>query len=223
MLMINVAHMVGAARLFVVGDFMRKVHARTAQRYTDILNAAAELIKEGGIDAVTTDKIRQRINASPTTVYSLFRNKEEILEEIFKEVHAKFYATAEYKLQFAHTAEEQISTIIEGVYANGLFTDIDMHGWIASVNYFLYHGGKFSYAPEAHLRLHERTRRLFLELGSKNPDISMQFWAFIDGLWLTAAVKRGLLSRETCIDWTFQFVENHLGRKLPRSTNALRD
>lgn len=193
-----------------------KTITRTAQRYTDILNAAAELIKEGGMSAVTTDKIRQRINSSPTTIYALFEDRDEILKEVFKDVHAKFFATAEYKLQFAYTAEEQISTIIEGVFADGLFTEIDMHGWIASIIYYLYHNGELSYAPEAHRRLHEKTRRLFLELGSKNPDISSQFWAFIDGLWLTAALSKGSLGRNTCVDWTFQFVESHLGKRLAR-------
>ncbi|MDK4717633.1 TetR/AcrR family transcriptional regulator [Rhizobium sp. CNPSo 4039] len=199
---------------------MGKVFSRTAQRYTDILNAAAELLREGGMGAVTTDRIRQRINVSLTTVYSHFENRQEILEEVFRDTHAKFYATAEYKLQFARTSEEQLATIIEGIFAEELFTETHMHIWIASINYYLYCQGQFSYAPEAHSRAVERTRRLFLELGDKDPDASPQFWAFVDGLWLHAALGKGSLSRDKCIDRTFAFTERRLGRKLPRKVKA---
>lgn len=195
---------------------MTKVIPKATQRYADIIAAAVELMEEGGVHAVTTDRIRQRISASPTTIYNYFPNKEAILEEIFCDIHAKFYANAEYRLQFAKTADEKITTIVEGAFAEELFTKANIHCWLGSVTYHLYHHGKFSYAPEAHARAVERTRRLFLELGNKNPDASQQFWSFIDGLWLHAALGRGAFQRFKCIEWTLEFVERSLGRRLYR-------
>lgn len=49
----------------------------------DILNATLELIDEEGIQSVTFQKIFKRANVGSGTLYNYFKNKDEIISELF--------------------------------------------------------------------------------------------------------------------------------------------
>lgn len=51
----------------------------------DILTATLELITEEGLQSVTFAKIFKRANVGSGTVYNYFKNKEELVNELFKE------------------------------------------------------------------------------------------------------------------------------------------
>ncbi len=52
----------------------------------DILTAALDLINEEGLQSVTFSKIFKRANVGSGTVYNYFKNKEELVNELFKQI-----------------------------------------------------------------------------------------------------------------------------------------
>ena len=53
-------------------------------KYTkeEVVKVAYEMTRELGVDAVTTREIGKRIGASPTPIFTLFRNMQEVKEEV---------------------------------------------------------------------------------------------------------------------------------------------
>lgn len=51
----------------------------------DILNATLDLITEEGLQSVTFAKIFKQANVGSGTLYNYFKNKEELVNELFKE------------------------------------------------------------------------------------------------------------------------------------------
>jgi AcrR family transcriptional regulator len=67
-----------------VGTKERRERERTGTR-DKILDAARELFIEHGYDAVTMRKVAQRIEYSPTAIYTHFKDKETLIRELCEE------------------------------------------------------------------------------------------------------------------------------------------
>jgi AcrR family transcriptional regulator len=58
--------------------------AGSAQRIERILDAARELIREGGVAALSMRPLAQRANVSPMTTYNLIGSRDEVLVELLR-------------------------------------------------------------------------------------------------------------------------------------------
>lgn len=68
----------------------RKEREKAALR-KHILDAAGQLFREEGYDKTTMRKIAKRIEYNPATIYSYFKNKEEIFFELQRRAFHLFY------------------------------------------------------------------------------------------------------------------------------------
>lgn len=70
--------------------------AERKERYTQnmrqsVLDAAMELYHEKGIEALTIRAIAERIEFSPATIYLYFRDKDDIVYQLYNIAFGKFY------------------------------------------------------------------------------------------------------------------------------------
>jgi AcrR family transcriptional regulator len=90
---------------------MRKqpTQARSRQRVTRIMQAAAQEFVEVGFDAATTNSIASRADTAIGSMYQFFGSKDEILDAL-----ADLYLTDLAALQATITVEEDVDVTLEG-------------------------------------------------------------------------------------------------------------
>ena len=74
----------------------RPQQARAKNTVARILAATAELINEGGLDSVTTNKIAERAHINIASLYQYFANKEAVINALIED----------YQIWFARTINE---------------------------------------------------------------------------------------------------------------------
>lgn len=78
----------------------------------EIIAAAAELFAERGFRAVTIDDIASCLGYTKSVVYYYFKNKNQVLWEIFNRIHAAWWADMQAIVGQNLPADEQIAEMI---------------------------------------------------------------------------------------------------------------
>jgi AcrR family transcriptional regulator len=116
--------------------------ARGRERRDSILDAAAAIITESGLDAVSMHAAAQRAGASIGSVYHFFRDKEQLIDALSQRHHHQLTPMFEDVLQRSDAEWASLSSSA---------TVEQLIGWV--IRYFVRH-------PDAlvTLNLHDRTR-----------------------------------------------------------------
>lgn len=94
-----------------------------------IIEASVKLFNENGSHSVTTNHIKDTLNISPGTLYYHFKNKEEIVRHIFKQIIEEF--TMLFGSTDGHLTPQEFIGMVEAMYAllykyRFFYTDIAM-------------------------------------------------------------------------------------------------
>lgn len=94
---------------------MRRVpkQARSQQRVDEILNTAADVFREVGYTAATTNEIAARCGIPIGSLYQFFPNKEAVLEALIERYTADLHALNERLLAPEQIAHLRIDEVIE--------------------------------------------------------------------------------------------------------------
>lgn len=90
--------------------------AKERPKYTQIIEAAVQIIAENGYHASQVSKIASKANVADGTIYLYFKNKEDILISVFKEKMGSFIEKIENKTSQKVTASDKLLALIEMHY-----------------------------------------------------------------------------------------------------------
>lgn len=88
---------------------------RRAERYDALVDAAAALVAEGDVDAVTMDAVAARASVSRPLVYKHFANRHELLAAVYRRESAALDAEIVRAVQAARGFEDILRTMLRGV------------------------------------------------------------------------------------------------------------
>lgn len=86
---------------------------RADERRRQLLETAARLVAEQGLDVVTMERLAEYAGVSKALVYLHFDNSAEILLELMRRETAELDAAAADRLRHARTFRDQISALID--------------------------------------------------------------------------------------------------------------
>lgn len=90
--------------------------AKDRPKYTQIIDAAVQVIAENGYHASQVSKIASKANVADGTIYLYFKNKEDILISVFKEKMGTFIERIESEISEKETVSDKILALIETHY-----------------------------------------------------------------------------------------------------------
>jgi AcrR family transcriptional regulator len=90
---------------------------RRAERYDALVDAAAVLVAEGDVDAVSMEAVAARARVSRPLVYKYFANRHELLAAVYRREATAFDAEVVHDVQAAHGFEDMLRTMLRGVLA----------------------------------------------------------------------------------------------------------
>ena len=96
-----------------------------------ILDTTLNLISEQGFHGTPISLIAQRAGVGAGTIYRYFQNKEELINELFKEIK-----------------REIIQSMLNNYSEKGSFKERFMHLWKNMVNYFMQHPKEFNFIEQ---------------------------------------------------------------------------
>jgi AcrR family transcriptional regulator len=90
---------------------------KSADRRNLLLDAAAEIVGEGGVDNVTMEAVAERAGVSRPLVYKHFANRRELLEEVYRRESELLHRELASSVGAATTIEEKFRALVHGALA----------------------------------------------------------------------------------------------------------
>jgi AcrR family transcriptional regulator len=90
---------------------------RRGERYDALVDAAAILVAEGDVEAVSMEAVAARARVSRPLVYKYFANRHELLAAVYRREATAFDAEVVHDVQAAHGFEDILKTMLRGVLA----------------------------------------------------------------------------------------------------------
>ncbi len=90
---------------------------RRADRYDALVDAAAALVAEGDVDAVSMEAVAARARVSRPLVYKHFANRHELLAEVYRREATALDAEIVRAVQAARGFEAVLRTMLRGILA----------------------------------------------------------------------------------------------------------
>lgn len=117
----------GTAQAASAGTKQRAVPSQARARFTveTILEAASEILRVEGVDAVTTRRIAARAGVSVGAVYQYFPDKEAILMEISKRIMDEESAAASPELFRLH--RKSLDEMLQALFRNTVRTETRLY------------------------------------------------------------------------------------------------
>ncbi|KUJ69501.1 hypothetical protein ACZ90_11520 [Streptomyces albus subsp. albus] len=94
------------------GGEAARIHDHERRR-RELIATAAEVFFRRGFDAGSTTEIAQRAGVSQSTIYHYFSSKEQLLEEIARQVYGDFTSALDRALAGERTAGTQLGQVID--------------------------------------------------------------------------------------------------------------
>ncbi|WP_125588426.1 TetR/AcrR family transcriptional regulator [Companilactobacillus jidongensis] len=86
------------------------------EKYEKILNAAIEIIKEDGAATLSTTKVAKRVQISQSNIYIYFKNKDDLLKQIYQSEISDYQLRFNDILENGHSTLEKITEYIRALY-----------------------------------------------------------------------------------------------------------
>ncbi|MFC6176433.1 TetR/AcrR family transcriptional regulator [Companilactobacillus huachuanensis] len=86
------------------------------EKYEKILNAAIEIIKEDGAATLSTTKVAKRVQISQSNIYIYFKNKDDLLKQIYQSEISDYQLRFHDILENSHSTLEKITEYIRALY-----------------------------------------------------------------------------------------------------------
>ena len=169
--------------------------ARSRATLERLLQATAELLEEGGLDAATLPRIAARARLSPATVYRRFPDKDALLEETFRRFFELAYQWSQEVLRPEQWEGMSLTEVARGLFARMMARNRRHAGLMLALMRYVARHPKASFKREAHkqqLLSFQNVIQLFLlrrqEIRHPEPEVALQF-----GLLAVSSVMRDLM------------------------------
>ncbi|MGC4376170.1 TetR/AcrR family transcriptional regulator [Fictibacillus sp. Mic-4] len=86
---------------------------RKGPKYEKIIDAAVSVIAENGYHQSQVSKIAKKAQVADGTIYLYFKNKEDLLVQVFNEKMGSFIEKSRKQLEEKSTAKEKLLTLIQ--------------------------------------------------------------------------------------------------------------
>lgn len=86
------------------------------EKYAKILKAAIEIIKEEGAATLSTTKVAKRVHISQSNIYIYFKNKNDLLQQVYQAEIADYQLRFNDILKNDHSTFEKIMEYIQALY-----------------------------------------------------------------------------------------------------------
>jgi AcrR family transcriptional regulator len=180
-----------------------------------MLSAAAEVIRERGLENARVSDIAERVGTSAPSVLYYFETKAELLKEALTSAEQEYYDDLESELAGIETARERLARIVAGGAGDGDYdASLWMELWARALR-----------DPElaaTRAELDGRWRRAIAdvvqygqergEFGKVEPEgFAMLLSSLLDGLAVQIALKDEEVTPERARELTLAFAEKELG------------
>ena len=139
---------------------------RSHKRYQAILDAAAEVFAERGVEAATTQEIAERADTSIGSVYRFFADKQALFQAVLDRVAANERELLESV--FADAFDESIPTLIDRAIDVYAAFNAQEPGWYAIWRHLNLHAAS---DKTGHTLRDEQLRRLLMLVGYYAPHL----------------------------------------------------
>ena len=92
------------------------MRTRDLDKQQRIKEAMIALILQEGMNGASVAKIAKRAGVSPATIYVYYKNKEDMLEEVFNECTRESYSYISQRVYPQMSGKDLIDTLIRGIY-----------------------------------------------------------------------------------------------------------
>lgn len=146
------------------------VREHRAQRLDALINAAEDILEEGGVEALTAGAVAKRAGIARNSIYRYFHSIDDLLEIIVTREFPAWIDAVERAIAAETTPEQQVAAYVR---ANLQQAAGGTHGWRASLS-------RGSLSPSArqrvgklHSSLHDMLAQIVGELGQPQPDLTV--------------------------------------------------
>src|SRR5437764_39298 len=87
---------------------------RHAERREVVLDAAAEMVAAGEIDAVSMEAVAERVGVSRALIYKHFANRHELLQAVYERESAHLHRQLAADVGQATTLEDMLTALVDG-------------------------------------------------------------------------------------------------------------
>ncbi|GGR08206.1 TetR/AcrR family transcriptional regulator [Streptomyces pilosus] len=146
------------------------VREHRAQRLARLIDAAEELLEEGGVEALTAGAVAARAGIARNSIYRYFNSIDDLLELVVTREFPAWIDAVEQAIASETTPATQAAAYVR---ANLEQAARGTHGWRAALS-------RGSLSPSArervrnlHISLHEALARVVRELGQPQPELTV--------------------------------------------------
>jgi AcrR family transcriptional regulator len=179
-----------------------------------MLSAAAEVIRERGLENARVSDVAERVGTSAPSVLYYFETKAELLKEALTSAEEEYYDELERELAGIESARERLARIVAGGAGNG---DYDASLWMELWAWAL----RDPELAATRAELDGRWRRAIAgvvaygqergEFGKVEPEgFAMLLSSLLDGLAVQIALKDAEVTPQKARELTLAFTEKEL-------------
>ncbi|MGQ4355833.1 TetR/AcrR family transcriptional regulator [Streptomyces drozdowiczii] len=146
------------------------VREHRAQRLAQLIDAAEELLEEGGTDALTAGAVAARAGIARNSIYRYFDSIDDLLELVVTREFPAWIDAVEQAIAAEITPDAQAAAYVR---ANLEQAARGTHGWRAALSRGSLSPSARKRVKDLHISLHEALARVVRELGQPQPELTV--------------------------------------------------
>lgn len=163
-----------------------------ALRRRQLMEAAVAVIARHGLEQATVAAIAQAADLSPGIIRHYFGSKDELLEATVRYLQKRLKRAVHARTRHAHTPYDKVVAIIEGNFAAEQFEPQAVSAWLAFWSQSASRRPNLLRVRRVHIARLRHNLAFWLSQLVERPraqHIAFGLSAYIDGLWVTAALE----------------------------------
>lgn len=182
-------------------------------RRQQLMEAAVAVIARRGLEQATVAAIAQVAGLSPGIIRHYFGGKDELLEATVRHLQKRLKRAVDARASQVQAPLDKVCAIIEGNFAPEQFEPQAVSAWLAFWSQSASRRPNLLRVRRAHIERLRHNLAFWLSQLVKRPrarHIAFGLSAYIDGLWVTAALEGELVPAQAS-QLAFEYVDCMLG------------
>lgn len=146
------------------------VREHRAQRLAQLIDAAEDILNEGGAEALTAGAVAARAGIARNSIYRYFDSIDDLLELVVTREFPAWIDAVEQAIAAEDTGEEQAAAYVR---ANLEQAARGTHGWLASLSRGALSPSARERVRNLHTSLHEALARVIQSMGHPQPELTV--------------------------------------------------
>lgn len=144
------------------------VREHRAQRLAQLIDAAEEILEEGGAEALTAGAVAARAGIARNSIYRYFNSIDDLLELVVTREFPAWIDAVEQAIAAETTPAAQVAAYVR---ANLEQAARGTHGWLSALSRDALSPSARERVRNLHVSLHEALARVVRELGQPQPEL----------------------------------------------------